>query len=457
MKSLVKRGALEFRRRETPRPLRGPDSEMFLRTVARAVSLARNCAPAAWARFRNVSKPARLGRTLLVPLGVFAIGTASAAGSGTVVLVSMDGVRHDSLDAVPLPALGRMQREGARAERLVPVYPSNTFPGHVSIATGTWPDVHGVIDNQFEDDERGVFRYEADAGWIKAEPLWAAAERQGLPAAAYFWVGSETDWNGIGARHRMTPFDSNRPEAEKVRQMLRWLRLPEAERPRLIMSYWAGVDSVAHRAGPSDLAVARQLRLQDAALGQLLAGIDAMDLWRTLTLLVVSDHGMTAAGELIDAAAALADAGVKARLLGSTVANVYLEDAQALDAAIAALAGLNGAQVHRSDEIPAAWRLRHEGRTGDLVITTLPPFVLTVPTNPLCALIPRRCLSPGGHGYRPDHPDMGGILLAFGRGVEAGARLPPAHQIDIAATIARLLDIEPPAQSEGAPIAGIGG
>jgi len=65
---------------------------------------------------------------LLVLMGIFAIGTASAAGGGTVVLVSMDGVRHDFLDAAPLPALGRMQREGARAERLIPVYPSTPFP-----------------------------------------------------------------------------------------------------------------------------------------------------------------------------------------------------------------------------------------------------------------------------------------------------------------------------------------
>ena len=399
----------------------------------------------------------RLAQALLVLLGTLAFGAANASGGGTVVLVSMDGVRHDLLDGAPLPALQRMQREGARAERLIPVYPSNTFPGHVSIATGTWPDVHGVIDNHFEDAERGVYRYEDDAAWIKAEPLWAAAERQGLPAAAYFWIGSETDWNGIGARHRVSPFDPKRPEAEKVQQMLRWLRLPEAERPRLIMSYWAGVDSVAHRTGPADPAVAEQLRLQDAALRQLLAGIDAMELWPTLTLVVVSDHGMTDTGQLIDAASALADAGVKARVLGSAVANVYLEDAQDLETATAALTALKNVSVHRRDEVPAAWRLRHEGRTGDLVVTTVPPYVLSPPSNPLCALVPSRCLSPGGHGYRPNHPHMGGILLALGRGVEAGARLPAAHQIDIAATVARLLNIAPPAHSEGTPIAGIGG
>ena len=62
----------------------------------------------------------------------------------------------------------------------------------------------------------------------------------------------------------------------------------------------------------------------------------------------------------------------------------------------------------------------------------------------------------GAHGFDPALPEMGGIFLALGRAVPKGAHLPPAHAIDVAATVARLLAIEPPRSSEGAPIAGIG-
>jgi predicted AlkP superfamily pyrophosphatase or phosphodiesterase len=61
-----------------------------------------------------------------------------------------------------------MQREGARAERLVPVYPSSTFPNHVSVATGTYPDRHGIVDNEFFDRARGAFDRAAEADWIQA-------------------------------------------------------------------------------------------------------------------------------------------------------------------------------------------------------------------------------------------------------------------------------------------------
>jgi arylsulfatase A-like enzyme len=62
----------------------------------------------------------------------------------------------------------------------------------------------------------------------------------------------------------------------------------------------------------------------------------------------------------------------------------------------------------------------------------------------------------GSHGYPPDHPDMAGMFLALGRGVPAGTRLPPVHQVDLAATVAGLLGIEPPRDSEGRPVPGLG-
>jgi len=36
------------------------------------------------------------------------------------------------LDRAPFPAFARIARDGLRARRMIPVYPSNTFPGHVA-------------------------------------------------------------------------------------------------------------------------------------------------------------------------------------------------------------------------------------------------------------------------------------------------------------------------------------
>jgi len=388
---------------------------------------------------------------------------AGQPGMPTVILLSWDGVRQDYPDLHPdmvsLPALARIAAEGARASRLTPVFPANTFPGHVSLATGTYPDRHGIPDNVFLDREKGLYRYSPDANWLDAEPLWIAAERQGVPTATYFWVGSESDWHGQGTRHRMAPFDGDRPESEKVDQILAWLRLPPAERPRLVMSYWAGADEAGHHHGPDSAEVRSALAAQDAQLLRLLEGLDADGAWDTTTLIVVSDHGMLERGENLDLAGSLADAGIEATVLGAAVGHVFLKDRAQLGEAERVARALEHVRVFRGADLPDSFRLRHPTRTGDLVVMADPPYTLDRPPGyegALMAVLQAFGVSFGMHGYDPNLPEMGGVFMGMGRGVAPGLVLGEVRQIDVAATVARLLGIDPPLQSEGVPIPGIG-
>lgn len=396
----------------------------------------------------------RVFRALVLALAFAGLARAGEAETRPVVIViSMDGVRHDSLDRDELPAFARLAREGARAAALVPVFPSTTFPNHVSLATGTYPDRHGIVANKFVDAERGEFDYSNDAGFLQAEPLWAAAERQGVPAAAFFWVGSETDWRGVGARYRKAPFDSRVGEAEKTRQILAWLDLPEAERPGLVMSWWHGADHAGHRHGPDAKQTRAALRAQDRELGKLLEGLDEREAWPHTTLIVVSDHGMTSYERSLDVRAALADEGVSAHVIHAVAtAQVHLKQPEEASRALEVLRGLPGVSAWPRGEVPEALRYRHE-RAGDLVVGAAPPLALLPGKDRgarfgwLQRLFGREF---GAHGYDPaDVPEMKGIFLALGRGVSAGACLSEVRAIDVAPTVAELLAIEPPASSEG--------
>jgi predicted AlkP superfamily pyrophosphatase or phosphodiesterase len=388
-----------------------------------------------------------------------AAGLAAADPEPTVIVLSWDGVRHDYLDSGGLPALERIMGEGVRAERLIPPFPSNTFPSHVTLATGTYADRHGIVANQFRDPARGPdaeFDYSDDAGWLQAEPLWVAAERQGLRSAVFFWVGSETDWRGRGASLRKAPF-RRVPAREKVDQILAWLDLPAAERPRLIMAYWHGADRAGHRHAPGSDEVVAAIRAQDAELGRLLAGLDARKAWETTTLLVVSDHGMIQVDRPIDPRTVLRAAGVAARVVHtSAVALVYLEDpsdAAAAQTAVAALSAPEGSTAWATAELPEALRYAHPSRVGQVVALATPPHMFRARRagqrliDSAARAVGR---STGAHGYDPRSvPEMSGILVALGRGVGSGARLPEAHAIDLAPTVAALLGIDPPEHSEG--------
>ena len=389
---------------------------------------------------------------VLLSFGLLLVTGLAFPAAPTVIVISLDGIRWDLPDQSSLTAFERIERDGARAERLIPVYPSNTFPGHVSMATGTTPQSHGIIDNQFRDRARGLYAYESDASWLLSEPLWIAAERQGVKAATYFWVGSETDWQGQRATYREAPFDGARPELTKVARILEWLRLDGAARPGLIMSYFAGVDAVAHRHGAQSQNVLTQLEVQDQALTALLEGIDELKLWPQLSLILVSDHGMTAAGEFIDIVALLEAAGVGAQSLGVTVAHVYLDDPAQRQTALEVLARDERLRVEAGEDATVA----PPSRTGDIVVHVEPPYVLWRPPGlegQAMAMMWKLGWQFGGHGYDPALTEMGGIFFGLGRGFEGGARLPAVHQLQVAPTVARLLGVNPPRGARAEPVA----
>ncbi len=395
-------------------------------------------------------------RFLVLVLLLAQCSVAFAQEEPIVIVLSWDGTRHDYPERVATPALSRMQREGARAKRLVPVFPTNTFPNHVSLATGAPVDVHGVVGNRFLDTERGAFRYSNDASWIEAEPLWVAAERQGVRAAVFFWVGSETNWNGIGATHRKTPFDAKIPESEKVDQIEAWLDLPPGQRPGLIMSWWNGCDHVGHANGPRDAAIARQLAAHDAQLARLLAAIDARELWSQTTLIVLSDHGMTRATHSVEVENKLSEAGIEASFVaGGGVGYVHLEQPDQVDAARETLDALEGVESYASEALPKELRAGFAGRQGQIIVIATPPHSFSRISQLRGWRRWFRWLAPevaGMHGYRAEHPDMSAVFYAMGRGVGRGSTLGSVRTLDVAATVAGLLGIEPPRHSEGSPI-----
>lgn len=445
-------------------------------------------------RCESFRSPARRAvAALLLALAVSATraeadgGSSGVVGPTRVVLISLDGVRHDAVGSAALPGLDALRRGGAAAERLLPVFPSNTFPNHATLATGAWPERHGIVGNRFLDRHRGLYDYDADPSWLEAEPLWAAAERQGVPAAVFFWVASEAAWPGQARPHRFrAPFSSEVGEAEKVEQILAWLEESCPRAPRLILSWWHGADHAAHRFGPESPEALAALRGQDAELARLLRALEARGHLRNTALLVVSDHGMTELRGTVDVESRLADAGYPARVIpaGGT-AFVYLARGSASDEepdsaegagsgvgrragsapprpgaeaplararrAAHVLDALPGVRAWATADLPAELHLRRPDRVGDVVAVAEPPLRFA-PAGALARL--GRALRPlrGGHGYLPDHPDMAGIFLARGAGVPSGLQLGAVRAVDVAPTVAALLCIDPPRDAQGRAI-----
>ena len=68
-----------------------------------------------------------------------------------VILISMDGFRWDYLNRTATYNFDAIVGNGAKPNSLIPVFPTTTFPNHLSIITGLYPENHGIISNRMYD------------------------------------------------------------------------------------------------------------------------------------------------------------------------------------------------------------------------------------------------------------------------------------------------------------------
>ncbi len=188
---------------------------------------------------------------------------------------------------------------------MLPSFPSVTFSNHYTLATGLYPESHGIVSNTFWDpDLEEEFTYINDTvsmvpKWWGGEPLWVTTEKQGVRTAVHMWPGSEAGIGGVRPTF-LDRFNGNEPLIKKTARILGLLDLPGDydlasavdRRPQLITAYVPVIDSKGHRYGPNSTEVNRTLQEVDAMFNNIMQGLEQRNLSDIVNVVVVSDHGM---------------------------------------------------------------------------------------------------------------------------------------------------------------------
>ena len=385
----------------------------------------------------------------LVPLSLLLVLAGSRSSGGvpgvpagpTVVLVGLDGFHPSYLGRPPSRHLRELARQGVQARWMTPVFPSLTFPNFYSIATGLYPEHHGIVSNTMLDSALGSFSLRdrssvEDPRWWGGEPIWVTAVKQNQRAATYFWPGSETEIKRVRPTYYKL-YDSSVPDAARVWQVLQWLSLPSAQAPSLLTVYFNDVDDAGHRFGPNapetDSAIARV----DSAVGALMDGLEQRGLTGKVNLIVVSDHGMAEVApdhvihleQLIDTAAVnLVDQGPIVSLSPKSGRG---------DEIMAQLRRAPHLKVYRKSEIPPALHYRAHPRIQPILAIADEGWIATARSG---AASPK-----GMHGYPPDLPSMRALFLARGPAFARGAVVPPFQNIHVYDLVAHILRLTPAA------------
>lgn len=375
--------------------------------------------------------------------------SAWAQSQHYLVLVSLDGFRYDYAvrdNATHLLALGKA---GVWAPQgMVPAYPSLTFPNHYTLATGLYPEHHGIVANSFLDPARGAkysmydTKTTTDGSWYGGVPLWSLAESQGMRTACLLWVGCEARIAGFRPTYYAT-FDSKTqatPQAEQARidDALALLHLPAADRPHFIAIYFSEPDHEGHEFGPDARETRAAALRMDALVGKLRLALATTHL--PIDLVVVSDHGMikSEGGWInLDQFADLANFDTVGDLL-------YAQSEEDRDRVYNQLKRISAQfVVYRRKDVPANLNYNQNPREGDPVVVATGPFAIRAhaPSNADSSHPPTL----GMHGFDPHLlPEMKASFFAAGPDLLVGKTVAPFDNVNLYPWMAHLLGLNPP-------------
>lgn len=342
-----------------------------------------------------------------------------------LVLISLDGFRWDYCARYPdqTPNLHRFMREGTAVRGLIPVFPSNTFPNHYSIATGLYPSHHGIVNNQMHDvrlDATFVSSQRAsvqDSRWWGGEPIWVTAVRQGRKSGCLFWIGSEAAIGGVRPTW-WRPFDPKAPFADRLAELVRWFSLPESEQPAVVTFYFEESNSAGHHFGPDSVELAQTLGQLDAEIGEIRDRLARLGV--APNYVIVSDHGMAASSPervvILDDTLDLTTV-----MLDFEHSTVGLRPRPGVNpaAVMTALGKLPPvAKAYRAEDLPAHFHVDPRNpRVPPIWI--VPDEGWQVMSRASFAKAQRE-FPKGQHGYDPKLESMHGILIASGPSFRAG-------------------------------------
>ncbi|WP_433242372.1 alkaline phosphatase family protein [Streptosporangium sp. CA-135522] len=292
-----------------------------------------------------------------------------------VLVIGVDGLRHDRIAAADAPNLDSLIAHGAFGTSLLytdPMAATSSGPGWSTIATGTWPDKHGVRNNVFAGK-----RYDLYPDFLtrlekvdRAYSTYAAMDWKALGDQGTFGAG-------IDARIVLNGDTSGYPaEDGRIAQVSE--KVLRERDPDVAFVYFGNVDITGHHSGAGSQAYLNAIATVDGYVGRLLSAIRSRFTFHNerWTVIVTTDHGHTDVGghggSSIEERRTFVLAAGPGIAAGSTPSDTRLVDVAATvfgQLGLSLPAGLDGKSVVRRSTDPFD-RLSLRGRVHESGIPT---------------------------------------------------------------------------------------
>ncbi|KAF9699410.1 hypothetical protein EKO04_002369 [Ascochyta lentis] len=384
-----------------------------------------------------------------------AISNGTSFFAPTTILISLDGFRADFLYRNITPTLSQFVQEGISPKYMLPSFPSVTFPNHYTMATGMYPEAHGIVGNSFWDPllEKEFYYTDPERSlqsfWWGGEPLWVTAEKQKVRTAVHMWPGSEAHIEDQQIAY-VDKYNGSEVLDRKVDRIMDLLDVPgpqdigakaDTPRPQLIAAYVPNVDGDGHRYGPNSTEIRQTISNADAMIGGILKGLQERNLTNIVNVVVVSDHGMATTDvtrmiQLED----LVDPAELSHVDGWPLYGLRPKDPKNLHPLYEKIKREHGdnpnIEIYLRENMPARYHFSNNDRIAPLwiipkagwAIVTKSEFDVEEGKKKGEVYHPR-----GLHGYDHEHPLMRAIFVARGPAFPhtPGSRMEPFQNIEL--------------------------
>lgn len=384
-------------------------------------------------------------KTIILALLFTSIFT-SAQSQPYVLLVSFDGFRWDYLNRDITPNLDAVISNGVKASSLRPIFPSKTFPNHISIVTGMYAENHGIIFNFFEDVETGSIYKLSDTSavrnpdWYKGEAFWTTAEKNNITTASFFWPGSElNDKNRRPTYYKK--YEHNLPYRERIDSVIDWLQLPQSERPHFITLYFHDTDSFGHEFGPNSPEINQSIQRMDNLVEYLNYELSKIGMKDSLNIIFVSDHGMTEidTNKTVNVEEILT--GLDYKLGGSKPLAMIEPNAHDYDFIYAKLErNQEHFKLYTKENMPEYYHFNKNKNIFSLLLVA--DLGWSIVDNKQILNMSKHA-NKENHGYDNNSTDMHAIFVATGPNFKNGYETGSLWNIDIYPLLCRIFNIQP--------------
>jgi len=206
-----------------------------------------------------------------------------------VIIITFDGTRADAFWKHADFIIAH-KNEGTWAKRIVCTYPTVTYPNHVSLFTGTWPQYHGTESNPTE--YRSVQFMLRVYREPKAQDIFTVAENYEIATAIFTAPQTLAQILGGSATYRYSGGAGGEVVSEAINFMISNKATIESK-GLLAFIHIVDTDDIMHQYGTDSVQYFSAIKGAADLVGQIYDVIHDLGWENDTAIIVTADHGAT--------------------------------------------------------------------------------------------------------------------------------------------------------------------